>query len=73
MEIGLILGLAKVALEIFQDERRGRFSNERDKIEKEFNDEMDKPESERSDLELDRLVRESKLLGRRIIEEARKK
>lgn len=73
MEIGLILGLAKVALEVFQDERKGRFSSQRDKLEKEFNEEMDKPKHDRSDLELDRIVRDSRLLGKRIIEESGKK
>jgi hypothetical protein len=73
MEIGLVLQLAKVALEVFQDERRGRFANQRDKIEKEFNDEMGKPDYERSDLRLDRILFESRQLARRIIEESGKK
>lgn len=71
--IGLVLGLVKVALEVFKDERRGRFLNQLSKIEKGWNDEMDLPESDRSDLELDRLLRESKKLASRIIEQHSKK
>jgi hypothetical protein len=73
MEISLLLGLAKVALEIFQDERKGRFANERDKLAKEFNDEMDKSKEDRSDLTLNTILRDTKLLSRRIIEESLKK
>ena len=71
--IGLVLGLAKVALEIFKDERRDRFSNELSKIQKGWHEEMDKSESDRSDLELDRIVRESRGLAKRIIEQHSKK
>jgi hypothetical protein len=70
MDIGLVLGLVKVALEVFKDERRGRFASQRDKIEKEWQDEMSKPDDDRSDLELDRLLFESRQLAKVIIAQA---
>lgn len=67
--IGLVLGLAKVALEVFQDERRDRFLKKYLKLQKEWQDEMGKPDDDRSDLELDRIVFECKQLGQLIIAE----
>lgn len=71
--IGLVLGLAKVALEVFQDERRDRFLNERDKLQKEFDEEMDLPLDDRSDLAINRILRDSRNLSERIIAEAAKR
>lgn len=71
--IGLVLGLAKIALQIFQDERRGRFSSRLDKIQREWQDEMSKSEDDRSDLELDRLLFESRQLAKLIIDQHSKK
>lgn len=68
--ITLVLGLAKLALEVFQDERRGRFASQRDKLEKEWHEELSKPDSEQSDLTFDRLLFESKQLSKRIIDQA---
>lgn len=67
--ITLVLSLAKIALETFQDERKLSLAKRRDKIEREWQDEMSKPDSERSDLELDRLVFESRQLAKLIIEQ----
>jgi hypothetical protein len=69
--ITLALGLAKIAAEIFQDERRGRFLNELGKLEKEWNEEMDKSLDDRSDLAIDRIMRDSNAIYRRIIAEAK--
>jgi hypothetical protein len=72
--IGLLLGLAKLALEIFKDERGdrySRFSNDLLKIEKEWLEEYSRPDSERSDLALDTLLFESKQVSQRIIDAAK--
>ncbi len=71
--ISLVLGLSKIALEIFQDERRGRFASQRDKLEKEFHEEMSRPNSERSDLALDNILFKSRQLAKSIIEQHSKK
>lgn len=67
--IGLVLGLVKVALEVFQDERRDRYLKKYLALQKEFQDEMAKPDDERSDLALDKLVFECKQLGKLIVSE----
>lgn len=74
--IGLILGLAKLALEIFRDERGDRYSrlkNELLKIEKDWQDEMALPDNERSDLALDRLLFDARQVSERIIAEGQKR
>ena len=66
----LILGLSKLALEIFRDERGDRYSrlsNELLSIEKEWNEEMSRPDNERSDLALDRLLFNAKQVSEKII------
>lgn len=73
MEIGLILGLAKVALEIFQDERKDRFLKQHTKLVKEWQDEMSLSDDERSDLALDRILFECNQLAKLIIAESSKK
>lgn len=73
MEIGLILGLAKVALEIFQDERKDRFLKQHNKLAKEWQDEMGLPDDQRSDLALDRILFECNQLAKLIISESSKK
>lgn len=70
--IALVLGLVKVALEVFQDERRGRFARKLADLEREWNDEMALPDDERSDLALDRILLESRTLGQEIIDAAKK-
>lgn len=70
--LALALGLAKVALEVFQDERKGRFLNELTKLEKEWHEEMDKSLDDRSDLAIDRIMREYRIVFKRIIAEAKK-
>ena len=70
--IALVLGLAKVALEVFQDERRGRFAAKLADLEREWNEEMSLPDDERSDLALDRILFESRTVGQEIIDAAKK-
>jgi hypothetical protein len=72
MTIGTILSLIKLGLEIFKDERKDRFLKKQVKLEKEWMDEISKPDSERSDLTLDRLYFESNNLAKLIISEASK-
>lgn len=71
--VTLVLGLAKVALEVFKDQRKGRFLNELTKLEKEWHAEMDKSLDDRSDLAIDRIMRESRIVAKRIIAEAAQK
>lgn len=68
--ITLILEVLKVALETFQDERRGRFRNEYDKLRKEYDEELSRDKSDRSDLALDGILLKCRDLAKRIIEEA---
>lgn len=70
--VGLVLGLAKIALEIFKDERKGRFVSDLDKVQREWQDEMAKSDDERSDLKLDRLLFDSKQLAQSIIDQHNK-
>lgn len=72
MTIGTILSLIKLGLEVFKDERKDRFLKKQVKLEKEWMDEISKPDSERSDLTLDRLYFESNNLAKLIISEASK-
>jgi hypothetical protein len=70
MEIGLILSLVKLSLEVFKDERKDRFLKKYIRLEKEWHEEMAKPDSKRSDLALDRILLECKLLARLVVSEA---
>lgn len=72
MTIGTILQLIKLGLEIFKDERKDRFLKQQVKLEKEWMDEMSKPDADRSDLTLDRLYFDSSVLAQLVISEARK-
>ena len=72
MNIGMILSLIKLGLEVFKDERKDRFLKKQIKLEKEWMDEMAKPDSDRSDLTLDQLRFDSSELAKLIIAEARK-
>lgn len=71
MEIGLVLGLLKVAIETFQDERRDRFLKKYTKLEKEFQDELSLSDDERSDLTLDRILFECNQLAKLVLAESR--
>lgn len=73
MEVGLVLQLIKLSLEIFQDERRDRFLKKYVKLERQWHEEMDRPDSERSDLALDTILRECNLLAKLVISESSKK
>lgn len=67
--VGLVLGLMKVALEVFQDERRDRYLKKYLALQKEFSDEMARPSDERSDLKLNRIMFECKQLAKLIVSE----
>jgi hypothetical protein len=73
MELGLVLQILKVSLEIFQDERKDRFLKKFLKIEKEWMDELSKPDSEQSDLMLDRLHFDAEALAKLVVSEASRK
>jgi hypothetical protein len=73
MLITTILELIKIGAEIFQDERKGSFLKKQLKLEKEYLDEMSKPDSERSDLTIDKLYFESSSLAQLLITEHYKK
>lgn len=72
MTIGTILSLIKLGLEVFKDERKDRFLKKQIKLEKEWMDEMSKPDEDRSDLTLDRLFFDSSELASLVISESRK-
>lgn len=70
MEISTIFGVLKLALQIYRDERgdaEDRLVKKLNKLEREYNEEMSKPDSERSDLFIDNLLLEFNLLGKEII------
>lgn len=71
MEIGTILALVKIIAEIYQDERGLYLSKERERIEKDYLDEMSKPDDIRSDLAIDRLYFAANLLAKRAAEPKR--
>lgn len=73
MELGLVLQVLKLSLEIFKDERRNRFQKKFLKLEKEWSDELAKPDSEQSDLMLDRLYFDAEALAKLVVTEARSK
>lgn len=83
MEIGLVLGLLKVVIETFHDERRDRFTKKYVGLEKEWHEEKSKPVFDpqkmkgkkydardfRSDLALDRILFELEALIKLVISE----
>lgn len=73
MNIGLILELLKISAEIFQDERRDRFLKKAIKLKQEWHDELSKPDTDRSDLAMDRLLLEIDNLSKLIIAESQVK
>ncbi len=73
MSIGLVLGLVKLALEVFQDERRDRFLKKYTKLEAEYQNELAKDDDDVSDLNLDRILFECEQLARLIVAEAKSK
>lgn len=73
MELGLVLQVLKLSLEIFKDERRDRFLKKFLKLEKEWSDELAKPENEQSDLMLDRLYFDAEALAKLVIAESSNK
>ncbi len=73
MELGLVLSILKLSLEIFKDERKDRFLKKFVKLEKEWMDELSKSDSEQSDLALDRLYFEAETLVKLVISESNNK
>jgi hypothetical protein len=73
MNIGLVLELLKVSIEVFQDERRDRFMKKYLKLQKDWQDEMALSDNERSDLTLDTILFDCEQLAKLIISEHSKK
>lgn len=69
MDIGSILGLIKIALEVYQDERKDRYLKKYLKLEREWMHEMGLPDYERSDLRLDTIMFECGQLAKLIVED----
>ena len=69
MNLTLILGLIKVGLEVFQSETRDKYLKKYLKIDKEYQDELNKGLDDRSDLKLDKLRIEAEQLGELIVRE----
>lgn len=73
MPVATILGLIKVALDVFHEERKNRYLKRYIQIQKEFDDEVRKGIENWSDLKLDELRDEATKLAKLIIAEARDK
>lgn len=73
MELGLVFGLLKVAIETFKDERQDRFLKRYVKLEKEWQDEMAKDDDDVSDLKLDRILFDSIGLAKLVVAETKSK
>jgi len=69
MNIALILGLIKVGLEVFQDQTKDRFLKKYQKLEKDYQDELNKGIDNWSDLKLDRLRFDAEQLAELVIRE----
>lgn len=68
MQIETILALVKIIAEIYQDERGLYLSKERERIEKDYLNEMAKPDDIRSDLTINKLYLAASLLAKRAAE-----
>jgi hypothetical protein len=73
MEVGLVLGLLKVIIETFKDERQGHFSKQYNSLQGDYDAEMDKGLEHRSDLAISRIVRECSDLTKLVVAELSKK
>ena len=69
MNLGLILSLIKLGLEVFQDERKDKFFKKYLKLQKDYQDELNKGLDDRSDLKLDRLRLEAIVLAELVVRE----
>ena len=69
MNLGLILSLIKLGLEVFQDERKDKFLKKYLKLKKEYQDELNKGLDDRSDLKLDQLRIEAISLAELVVRE----
>jgi hypothetical protein len=69
MNLGLILSLIKLGLEVFQNERKDMFLKKYLRLQKEYQDELNKGLDDRSDLKLDQLRIEAILLAELVVRE----
>lgn len=69
MNLGLILSLIKLGLEVFQDERKDKYLKQYLKLQKEYQDELNKGLDDRSDLKLDELRIEAIQLAELVVRE----
>ena len=70
MDLSLILPLIKVALDVFSNERKDRYTRRFHKIESEYQDEKNKGLNDRSDLKLNELHHEARQLIELIIKDS---
>lgn len=73
MDVALILSLIKIAAEIYQDERKDKYLKKHNKIEKEYQDELNKGIDNWSDLKLHQLRFEATQLAELLIRERNSK
>jgi hypothetical protein len=73
MNLGLILSLIKLGLEVFQDERKDRFTKKYLQIKDDYQNELNKGIDNWSDLTLCELRFEAEQLGALIVAEHSKK
>ena len=69
MNLELILSLIKLGLEVYQDERKDKFLKKYLKLQKEYQDELNKGLDDRSDLKLDQLRFEAIILAELVVRE----
>jgi hypothetical protein len=67
MNLELILGLIKLGIEVYQNETRDKYLKQYIRIQKEFQDELNKGLNDRSDLTLDRLRYDAEQLARLLV------
>lgn len=70
--VSLILGVLEQGLKLWNSHESTKYLDKLIKLKKEWYEEYDKPISERSDLRLDSITDELRILGESFIEAARK-
>lgn len=67
MELELALGILKEGLKLWASKESTKYLDRVIKLEKDYHDEMSKPSDERSDLKLDRIMLELRILSQSFI------
>jgi hypothetical protein len=73
MDLGLILGVLKEGLKLWNSKESTKYIDKVIKLEKEYYEELSRPEDERSQLYLDERLRELATIAKSFIQYANKK